>query len=143
MKARRGSTLFVTIAVMFFFAVLCGAVIGMAQMNVTYNSFFERRGVLEQATSTFAGALAKVVKEKKDEWWPSGIPAAKGEGVYTTPAGEELPSMQFFYFISPDKLIYTLFVRGEYAADQNIVWGVSVDVSSTATDVWSKIVRIM
>ena len=146
MKARRGSILVVTLVVMFFFAILCGAVFGMAQMNVMYNSFFERRGVLEQATLTFAESLAEVVKANAASWLSGGSAANLGNGVYTMPpiAGE--PSMKFTYVISPDrKKTYKLFVRGEYAdpGKENITWGVSVDVNlASSADVWSKIVRM-
>ena len=146
METRRGSILIVTLVVMFFFAILCGAVFGMAQMNVSYNFFFERRGVLEQATLTFAESLAEVVKANAASWWSGGSAANPGNGEYTVSpiAGE--PSMKFSYVISPDKKkIYKLFVRGEYAdpGKENIAWGVSVYISVTSsTDVWSKIVRM-
>ena len=146
MKARRGSILVVTLVVMFFFAILCGAVFGMAQMNVMYNSFFERRGVLEQATLTFAESLAEVVKTNAASWWPSGSTANLGSGEYIMPPIADEPSMKFTYVISPDrKKTYKLFVRGEYAdpGKENITWGVSVDISlASSADVWSKIVRM-
>jgi hypothetical protein len=144
MRARRGSTLIVTLVVMFFFAILCGAVFGMAQMNVTYNAFFERRGVLEQATLTFAEGLAEVVKANAANWWSSGN-AALGSGEYIMPSIAGSPPMQFTYVISPDRnKVYKLFVKGEYSDPQaNVAWGVSVDIrAASSTDVWSKIVRM-
>jgi hypothetical protein len=146
MRARRGSTLIVTLVVMFFFAILCGAVFGMAQMNVTYNVFFERRGVLEQATLTFAESLAEIVKANAASWW-SGGNAALGSGDCTVSSIAGSPPMQFTYVISPDKnKVYKLFVKGEYAgpqANDNVVWGVSVDIrAASSADVWSKIVRM-
>jgi hypothetical protein len=149
MKARRGGALFMAPVVMIFFAMICGVVIGMAQTNVTYYSFFERRGILEQATQTFAEALAGSVKANAATWWPNSGKEQQGRGKCRMPAEEDLPgdfAMKFTYVISPDKNIYTLFVQGEYDHDpprNDIIWGVSVDIDLTSSaDVWSKIVRI-
>jgi Tfp pilus assembly protein PilV len=146
MKARRGFTLIMTLIVMFFFAILCGAVFGMAQMNVTYNSFFERRGVLEQATLTFAESLAETVKDNAASWWSGADVSALGNGVYTVPPIAGARPMKFTYVISPDKgRIYRLFVKGEYTDSdaEDITWGVSVDISTVSSaDAWSKIVRM-
>jgi hypothetical protein len=69
MNARRGGALILTIIVMLFFVTRCGAVIGVAQMNVAYYSFFEHRGLLKQATLTFAESLAEKVQENAATWW--------------------------------------------------------------------------
>jgi hypothetical protein len=137
-------------AVMFFFAVLSGAVFGMAQMSAAYYSFFERRSVLEQATLTFAGSLAETVRDNAADWWSGGSAPASGD--YTVSVTADAPAMRFTYVISPDgNKIYKLFVRGEYAgraySDPNaepIACGVSVDISTAASsaDAWSKIVRM-
>jgi hypothetical protein len=122
MTARRGGALILTIIVMMFFVVLCGAVIGVAQMNVNYHSFFEHRGLLKQATLTFAESLAENVKTIV---WSDKT--KRGSGTYA--GGDDLP-MRFTYTVSPDRNTYALFVKGEYKTSQanDIAWGVSVDI---------------
>jgi hypothetical protein len=124
MNARRGGAL-LTIIAMMFFAILCTAVIGVAQMNVHYYSFFEHRGLLKQATLTFAESLAENVQENAATLFPDR--SKRGSGVYT--GGGDLP-MRFTYVISPDNSAYTLFVKGEYKTSpaNDIAWEVSVDV---------------
>jgi hypothetical protein len=141
MTARRGSVLIMTVTLMIFFAILCGAVIGMAQMNVTYHSFFEHRGILEQATLTFAQSMTENIREKT---------ALRGLGsgdCAITPTAQDdfLLPMKFTYVISPDQnSVYTLFVKGEYASPRpnDVAWGVSVDidVSLPSADIWTTIV---
>jgi hypothetical protein len=143
MRARRGSALPLALVVMLLFVILCGTVIGMAQMNVAYYSFFEHRGILEQATLTFAETLAESVKVNSEDWWPGGDPSP-GSGECAPPAALGAFPMKFTYVISPDKDVYSLFVQGEYSPSQpnDAAWGVSVDISRTSSaDVWSEIVR--
>jgi hypothetical protein len=153
MKARRGSgALGTSLVVMLFFAVICATVIGLAHMDVEYYFFFERRGILEQATQAFAESLAKSIKANASTtWWPPGGSLAPGSGDYVisnemTGGGNPI---RFTYVISPDKTggndVYKLFVKGEGEnPDEEIAWGVSVDVYAdpSSADVWSKVVRI-
>ncbi|MDR1649684.1 MAG: hypothetical protein LBR71_05430 [Synergistaceae bacterium] len=146
MTARRGSALIMTITLMIFFAILCGAVIGMAQMNVTYHSFFEHRGILKQATLTFAESMAENVREKADVWWPGGSNAlGSGDYVLTPTPGQDdfLLQMKFEYFISPDRNdVYMLVVSGEYTTPRrnDVGWNVSVDIhEDPLDDIWTTI----
>jgi hypothetical protein len=135
---------------MLFFAIVCVTVIGLARMNVNYYFFFERRGILEQATLTFAESLAKNVKANAEDWWNSGAIKTQGDGEYIV-SGDMTDGqpMRFTYVVSPDKdLIYKLFVRGERDdSKDDVAWGVWIDIDASSKDItsadgWSKVVRI-
>jgi hypothetical protein len=146
MKARNASVMITTLVVVIFFSIICVSVFGLAQMNVGYYSFFERRDIVEQATLTFAESLAESVRTNAAAWWPGGS-GGQGNGAYTL--SEEMSGgspIQFNYVVSPDKIdVYKLFVKGEREdSGEKIAWGVSVDIDahSSSADVWSKTVRI-
>jgi hypothetical protein len=132
---------------MFFLAVLCGIVFEMAQTNVAHYSFLERRGILEQATLSFAESLGKTLKANATAWW-AGADTALGNGeCVVSPAEAGVPALRFTYVVSPDKnQIYKLFVKGKYDnAAEDVGWGVSIDisvVSSDDVDIWSEITRM-
>jgi hypothetical protein len=146
MKKRNGSVLITTIVVVLFFSIICVAVLGLAQMNVVHYSFFERRGIVEQATLTFAESMAKSVRANSADWWPAGS-GEQGNGEYVI-SGEMTGGspIRFTYAVSPDESdVYKLFVKGEREdSDEKIALGVSVDIdaNSSSADVWSKVVRI-
>jgi hypothetical protein len=130
---------------MFFLAILCGVVFGMARTNVAYYSFFERRGILEQATQSFAESLGKAIKAQAADWW-TGAELGNGECV-VPPIEAGRPALRFTYVVSSDKnQLYKLFVKGKYDNSvEDIGWGVSIDinaVSSADGGVWSEIARM-
>jgi hypothetical protein len=146
-KARRGSALAMTLTMMVFFAIVCVVVIGMAQTNVNYYFFFEHRGILKQATLSFAETLVESIRKNRDVWW-SGDSDALAHGSWLSEVDVFYLPMRFNYFVSPDKNdIYTLVVSGEYVSPREnyVAWGVSVDIdilSSGDRDIWEEIKQL-
>ena len=145
LKRRRGVgvTLALALIVMLFLAILCAGVFGLANMNVGYDLYFERRSVLKQATLTFAEGMVSNVRANAASWWEDD--AGLGFGECTVPGQRR---MRFSYVVSHDTTkIYNLFVKGEYhpgGEDENFACGVSVDINlaSASADVWSDSVFI-
>ncbi|MDR3230969.1 MAG: hypothetical protein LBT65_05990 [Synergistaceae bacterium] len=153
-RPRRGGVLPVTIIVTLIFVVLCTAMFSLAQMNIGYDTFFERRSILEQATLSLAQTLADSLVENANTWWPAGLNAeGTGELSVDSSSLSGVPGMKFSYRVTPHgSRSYILFVRGEYAAaasgtkQDKTVWGVSLDIYPEAADVppvtWSKHVQL-
>jgi hypothetical protein len=142
MRARRGALLPITLFVLLFLMILCPVVLGMADMNVRYNNFFEPRNILEQATVSFTHVLFDEISAEQDmpTWLADD---AKWSGTYAvTPEGGDGAPMAFTYTIDGkghDE--YELFVKGEYTTLPEIPpIVISVDLT-VSRDIWQRITK--
>jgi hypothetical protein len=144
MRARRGALLPITLVVMLFFALICPIVLGMADMNVKYNSFFEPRSILEQATVSFTHVLFDEISAQQEMVsgglsgaWLSGGNAKWSGTCIISP--DESPPMAFTYTIDESgNNEYELFVKGEFTTLPRIhPVGISVDIT-TSMDIWRR-----
>jgi hypothetical protein len=144
-----GGVLSVAIVVMFVLAILCVAMISISQMNLRYDTFFERRSVLKHATVSLARILAAEVAANANEWRNgSGDLNGSGEFLTTSIGVSDISPMRFTYRVGPSdrgSSLLTLFVQGEYVSDSDagakenaLVWDISTDIVPNGSSIIRK-----